>query len=415
MKICDDTKIYHYWGKTNRFKDKNDLSVHLLIYHSLDVAAVGRVLLQHDKLLFTRLTERIHLTNDKALSLITYYLALHDIGKFSYRFQKMIRGDHSENYSQRHDNLGFCLWTDKIWPEIWQKNLLGLNKNFGTYDWQDVLLPWYHAVTGHHGKPPQRSSINYTDFFSEEDISAVNSFLEGASTLIINNNLKTGLIDWDKDLIDAFEKSSWLIAGLVILSDWIGSDSNFFPYCSTSLSIEDYWNKFALPQAERAVAASGILPPSIFQNTGMGSLFPNIEKPTPLQTHVSTCKIEDGVQLFILEDSTGSGKTEAALTLAHRLMEKGLGEGIFVALPTMATANAMYERLAKAYRKMFSADKNPSLVLSHSARLLSDTFRNSIGLENSNINETSVDGDTASAQCSTWLADNRKKALLGMI
>lgn len=415
MDIYSDNKIYMYWGKTNRFKDKDDVSSHLLVYHCLDVAAVGRVLLQHDKLLFNRLTDRIHLDNDKTLSLITYYLALHDIGKFSYRFQDMIRGDYSENYSQRHDNLGFCLWGEKILPEIWQKNLLGLDQNVDKIDWQEVLLPWYQSVTGHHGKPPKSSSINYTDFFSEEDIFAVNLFLEITSTLLVNNDTKSVLIGWDKDLIDAFEKSSWLIAGLVILSDWIGSNSDFFPLCSTSLPIEDYWNKFALPQAELAVAASGILPSLISQNTGMRSLFPNIEKPSPLQTHVSTCKIEDGVQLFILEDSTGSGKTEAALTLAHRLMAKGLAEGVFVALPTMATANAMYERLAKAYRKMFPADEKPSLVLSHSARLLSDTFRHSIGLENTHMNETSVDGDTASAQCSTWLADHRKKALLANV
>ena len=421
MKICDDNKIYQYWGKTNRFRDKDNLSIHLLIYHCLDAAAVGRILLKNDKLLFNRLAGHINLENEKILCLISYYLALHDVGKFSYRFQHMIRGEHSENYTQRHDNLGFCLW-EKTFSDIWLKNLLCLNKNVDKYDWQDVLLPWYYAVTGHHGKPPHSNvngiAINPEDFFSDDNLSAINSFLEEIATILMNNNPKFGLIEWNDGLEDAFKRSSWLIAGLVILSDWIGSNSDFFPPCSIPLPIEDYWYKFALPQAELAVVASGVLPSSISQNTGMSSLFPNIEKPTPLQTYVSTCKIEDGVQLFILEDSTGSGKTEAALTLAHRLMAKGLAEGIFVALPTMATANAMYGRLAKAYRKLFPADEKPSLILSHSARLLSDTFRNSIGLENSHIShmiETSVDGDTASAQCSTWLADNRKKALLANV
>ena len=59
--------------------------------------------------------------------------------------------------------------------------------------------------------------------------------------------------------------------------------------------------------------------------------------------------LHHGPQLFILEDVTGSGKTEAAVILAHRLMKEGHGTGLFIALPTMATSNAMYERLAESY------------------------------------------------------------------
>lgn len=97
-------------------------------------------------------------------------------------------------------------------------------------------------------------------------------------------------------------------------------------------------------------------------------------------------------------------------------MNQGLGEGIFVALPTMATANAMYGRLVKAYRTMFESDSEPSLILAHSARHLfniSDTFRHSSGLEKSRTDDGyDKNEETASAQCTKWLADNRKKALL---
>ena len=73
-----------------------------------------------------------------------------------------------------------------------------------------------------------------------------------------------------------------------------------------------------------------------------------------------TFPYEPQPQLFILEDATGAGKTEAALLLAHRLISQDQAQGIYIALPTMATANAIYERMAKAYHGLFSQDGNPS-------------------------------------------------------
>jgi CRISPR-associated endonuclease/helicase Cas3 len=102
--------------------------------------------------------------------------------------------------------------------------------------------------------------------------------------------------------------------------------------------------RFALPQAEAAVTAFDVLPSSPSLTTGMASLFPNISEPSPLQNFSSFCELSQGAQLLILEDITGSGKTEAALTVAHRLMAAGFADGIFMALPTMATANVMFER-----------------------------------------------------------------------
>lgn len=66
---------------------------------------------------------------------------------------------------------------------------------------------------------------------------------------------------------------------------------------------------------------------------------------------------QQGPQLFILEDVTGAGKTEAALITAHRLIAAGKLRGCF-GLPTMATANAMYDRLVKT--GLLSIRQNPA-------------------------------------------------------
>lgn len=310
------------------------------------------------------------------------------------------------------------MW-DSVWTPLWDENLLHLEQSpdSSKIDWNDILKPWVQAVTGHHGKPPllddNGMTIRVQNLFTDENIVMAQFFVNEVAELLIPDKSNQFLISYDKDMDDLFKRSSWLLAGLAILSDWIGSNSEYFPLNSKPIPLEDYWNKIALPKAEKAITKAGVLPSGISPKTGMKTLFPKIKTPSPLQSHVSTCELVDGAQLFILEEVTGSGKTEAALSLAHRLMKKGLADGIFVALPTMATANAMYERLVEAYRLMFAAEATPSLVLAHSARHLSDTFRHSIGMEHPHGDRVYArDEEAASAQCTEWLADNRKKALL---
>ena len=61
--------------------------------------------------------------------------------------------------------------------------------------------------------------------------------------------------------------------------------------------------------------------------------------------------------------------------LAHRLIASGMPDGLYVALPTMATANAMFDRLAGAYRHLFGTDTEPSIALAHGARDMHKGFR----------------------------------------
>jgi len=105
--------FYSYWGKA-RPENPSGPVYHLLAHHSLDVAAVGRVLLQRDKQMCQRLVANTGLDESSLLSLVTFFLSLHDLGKFADGFQNLrpdlfstLRGRASrKDYTVRHDSLG---------------------------------------------------------------------------------------------------------------------------------------------------------------------------------------------------------------------------------------------------------------------------------------------------------------------
>ena len=139
-------------------------------------------------------------------------------------------------------------------------------------------------------------------------------------------------------------------------------------------------------------------------------------QPSPMQRWAQAVELSDAPTLFVIEDETGSGKTEAAVMLAHRLMAAGRAQGIYVALPTMATADAMFERLAAVYRKLFG-DQQPSIALAHGARDMHKGFREAVlrggrpeRAYSSHADEPSE--TTASSACAAWLADDRRRSLL---
>ncbi len=119
------------------------------------------------------------------------------------------------------------------------------------------------------------------------------------------------------------------------------------------MEVDEYWQQHALVKAKVAVT---VFPPSsdVASFSGITALFPFIQQPTPLQQKTLELDIDkQGPQLFILEDVTGAGKTEAALILTHRLMATGKAQGLYFGLPTMATANAMFDRMSESWLALY--------------------------------------------------------------
>ncbi|MDD5644429.1 MAG: CRISPR-associated helicase Cas3' [bacterium] len=391
---------YKYWGKAKK-RDAGGWDYHLLPYHCLDVAAVGQYLAVQLGIV-EHIAQKLKCEKPAAISVITFLCSVHDIGKFSDGFQnqipalvKVLRGiSLNAVYQEKHWSLGHLFWrkyVDKVFSG--DKNTI-----------LDFLDAWLSASSGHHGRPPKPEINSYFDI-SQFPVEAALKFISEVKKIICIPTDITFLLKEEC----LMKELSWLIAGLMVLADWIGSNSRWFPFQQTEQPLKEYWKHKALSRAQVAVNESGILPVSVAGKSSIAQLF-GYKQATPLQMLAEKILISKNGNLFIIEEITGAGKTEAAFILTHRLMADGYADGLYFGLPTMATANAMHERVEQIYRKLFIDKSNPVLILAHSAN------RQFLALENSG--EQSIEGnrsENAQADAKEWLFDNRKKALLAHV
>ncbi|MBV1928101.1 MAG: CRISPR-associated helicase Cas3', partial [Gammaproteobacteria bacterium] len=407
---------FSYWGKSKPAAKEQGENYHLLAFHSLDVAAVGYEIVSQQTVLRERLATLAGLSEQQTLNCIAFLLGLHDLGKFAETFQQL-RPDLRElfwpdspvkktNYSIRHDTLGNMIWRDCLKKHLF-KGSSGDLKDFA----DDTLQYWLNPVFGHHGWPPSDNNERIKNHFAPHDQTAVQAFVEDWQGVMQPDFELAAELDLQEDWRNQQKNLSWLLAGIAVLSDWLGSNQEIFTYQCSPMPLDEYWHKIALPNAEKAITASGLLPKKSQNRLPLNTLFPYISHRTPLQKQCEELVISPEPQLFILEDVTGAGKTEAALILAHRLMSEGLAQGLYIGLPTMATANAMYERMTETYQQLYQTGEEPSLILSHSARHLSEKFQQSL-LNSQKSEQNYQQEESITAQCNRWLADNRKKALL---
>jgi len=411
--------FYRYWGKAGKQSADQTPTYHLLPYHSLDVAAVGEVLLKQQPRLQTLLARLCGMDEEPFRQWMIFFLALHDLGKFTDSFQqlrldvqKVLQGREGAEASARHDSLGFLLWNSRegVKSALQESWALPTGRRRRIVK-EDGLDHWIRAVTGHHGQPPKENLGKIKNYAYEGDLPAAKQFVESVRELLLP----------ERPVLPEAEKmktAAWWISGFTVLCDWLGSNAEIFSYQENACSLDHYWQKVALPRAEKAVQMAELTPSVCHSELDLVRLFGSYMKtPTPLQRQAAECEVGDSPQLFILEDVTGSGKTEAALILSQRLMAANLASGLYFALPTMATSNAMYDRLGAVYRKLYQADGvAPSLVLSHGARQLSESFRSSYLPQFAQTSARYGDETLpADLHCSAWLADNRKKSLLAQV
>jgi CRISPR-associated endonuclease/helicase Cas3 len=198
------------------------------------------------------------------------------------------------------------------------------------------------------------------------------------------------------------------LAGFCSVVDWLGSrsDGENFCYCQEQQELSTYFQDRCKSDARRVLDLAGVIGcPHEYE--GVQRLLKPDDTPRMVQNRIDAVPPETG--LTIVEAPTGSGKTEAALAHAWRLVAAGLADSIVFALPTQATANAMLGRLWRIAPLLF--DNNPNLLLAHGMARHNDEF--------ASIKHAATEGYDADedgwAQCSQWLAESRKRVFLGQV
>ncbi len=407
--------FYRYWGKASPSEGSEALC-HLLPYHCLDVVSVGQLWWQASETIRNRFMITANLNAPQAKAWVLFFLSLHDLGKFDVRFQLKAKdlalslwsgfssADSGQSSTYYHGDFSLYWFFQDLNERFQWDNWLGEDERW------DIWNPLIQAVSGHHGVIPEYlegSTPSAADVVITHDRQARLSFILSMETLF----LKPVALSLE-DLPPVFDVD--FLAGFCAVCDWLGSaekntlgEDRFFYVEKPDIPLQDYFES-RCPIAEQILAESGLIQKTTNKG-GMRNLFPNYA-PRQVQTLVDDLPQKPGFTL--IEAPTGSGKTEAALAYASRLLAAGVAESIVFALPTQATANAMLDRLIKVSECLY---EKSNLVLAHGKARFQKVF---IDLKKVSADQSFQDLNfetEASVQCAQWLAQSRKRVFLGQI
>ncbi|MCC7517106.1 MAG: CRISPR-associated endonuclease Cas3'', partial [Pseudomonadales bacterium] len=260
--------------------------------------------------------------------------ALHDIGKLSPGFQSKCEA-WLEQYglSQEAKNKG---WLDdglceRLHDKVSQFTAFNYFKSCGM---SDMSADLYSAVIGaHHGRPhkiPNGRGLpngRQIEGWEQERLAVAKQL-----TQCLGNPPTKG--------INRNDAALWWLAGLITISDWIGSDETFF---DNSRNIEEAEGREC---AQHAVQEIDFEKPELKENLSFSEIFKLGEgaEPNALQKSAFENITEPGV--YAIEAPMGMGKTEAALWVAYNLIQTGKANGLYFALPTQITSNRIHLRVS---------------------------------------------------------------------
>ncbi|MCQ9385380.1 CRISPR-associated helicase Cas3' [Brevibacterium moorei] len=456
----------HLWAKTGLDPDTGQITHWLpLPVHLYDTGEVATRLLHHRVSPQQRRVLTASLPTDVELDQLVWFLgASHDLGKSGPAFQGQVdkmAGHLLEQTQMAFDDPGFALNTHDAEPVASQGEfphslaseiILArvLSEDFGLQEPGQaskkkrhptpVEFPIVHQMASiagaHHG---MTTPIQPTTSLMQQKLWPARLGSEDSPWPHVQRALAHHIIDVSR--LD-FAAPIWkdpgfvldravlsLLTGLVIQADWIASNQDVFPLieleedicscASTQERVDHAWKRLRLPSQWRPAPA-----PSADVALRHRFDLPDAATPRPGQSAAfNETKDLTESALLILEDETGAGKTEAALLAAENLAQATGATGVFIGLPTQATTNAIFTRVAEWLRHVesHSPDSQVSVALAHGKSLLNRTYRDMRRIRPKDTSDTAELSDAldfqsppaqAPTECHDAAAGNRKTKIL---
>lgn len=384
------------WAKSG------DTGGHGLLAHMLDVAAVAEALLAREPdSTLDWAAQALGLPAGQGVRWLAALAGLHDFGKAIPGFQgKWPEGRardqaHGLSFSPRaltatyHDRATAVLLGELLCPQA------------------QAEMPWVRhvlqAISAHHGYNFVATDLQDARPAGEgrewraarqEIFAAYWAALapQGAPT---REDLSTPAVEW--------------LAGLTSVADWIGSNPEWFPPGERQDDLQAYFQQ-AQALAEKALQCigwnrfqpllNGDAPTSTLLGrvTGQGRAL--TARPLQVEGEQLLADVQ-GPALLLVEAPMGEGKTELAFLAHLRLQAANRHRGLYVALPTQATGNALFKR-ALTFLREFSGDATLDMQLVHGGASLDKDVQHL-----RDVNHSAAESVTASA----WFSQRRRPLL----
>jgi len=383
------------WSKS----EAGDGGGHGLLAHMLDVAAVAETLLEREpKATLAWASDRLGLPHSGCLRWIAAVAGLHDFGKAIPGFNCKWPAGYA-----RAQVAGLVFSTTACRVDNHSQATAGLlaealcEKTQAHRGWVRGAV---QAIAAHHGRHFSADERARGKPLGEPEgwKQARREILDFYWRTLAPEDEPTG------ETLDMVGLN-WL-AGLTSIADWIASNTDWFALGERCDDLAEYY-EHAKELAEEALKQAGwrAAQPLLREEADAGDLLSRMFKqttvPRPLQAvGDALLRSASGPSLMLVEAPMGEGKTELAYLAHLRLQASNGHRGLYVALPTQATGNALFGRTQKFLEAFARGQTDIQLV--HGGAAMNEQVRHLRGIAN--------DAEE-SLSASAWFSQRRRPLL----